>query len=73
MNDTPSHIEQKFRKMIMTRSGEERFLMGALMFDAAREMILASFPPDCPEAELRQRLCQRLYGKMPSEIVQARK
>jgi len=62
MNDTSPAIEQKMREMIMARSGEERFIMGALMFDAARDIILASLPKDLPEAELRIRLFERIYG-----------
>ena len=62
MNDTSPAIEQKMREMIMARSGEERFIMGALMFDAARDIILASLPKDLPEAELRSRLFERIYG-----------
>ena len=62
MNDTSPEVERKMREMIMARSGEERFIMGALMFDAAREIILASLPKDLPDAELRSRLFQRIYG-----------
>jgi hypothetical protein len=32
------------------------------MFDAARAMTLASFPPDLPADERRRRLFSRLYG-----------
>jgi len=46
----------------MALPGEERFVMGALMFDAAREMILASFPAGLSSMELRRRLYERLYG-----------
>ncbi|MGD0651679.1 MAG: hypothetical protein ABSA97_11170 [Verrucomicrobiia bacterium] len=63
MTDTPPEIENLVREKIMARSGEERFLMGARMFDAAKEMILASFPPDLPPAELKRRLFERLYGE----------
>ncbi len=62
MTDTPLEVERMFRRRLMARSNEERFLMGALMFDAARAMILASFPKDLTEAELKFRLCERLYG-----------
>ena len=62
MNDTSPAIEQKMREMIMARSGEVRFIMGALMFDAARDIILASLPKDLPEVELRSRLFERIYG-----------
>jgi hypothetical protein len=46
----------------MARSGEERFVMGAQMFDAAREMILASLPRDLSGEALRQKLFERIYG-----------
>ncbi|MFA5190585.1 MAG: hypothetical protein WC740_07665 [Verrucomicrobiia bacterium] len=62
MTDTPANVERMVREKLMSRSGEERFVMGALMFDAAREMILASFPPGLTEPELKRRLCERLYG-----------
>jgi hypothetical protein len=62
MTDTPANVERMAREMVMARSGEERFVMGALMFDAAREMILASFPPGLTDAEVKRRLCERLYG-----------
>jgi hypothetical protein len=62
MNDTPPEIEKKVREMLMARSGEERFIMGAHMFNAARDMILASFPADLPSSELKKRLFERIYG-----------
>ena len=62
MTDTPANVERMVREELMARSGGERFVMGALMFDAAREIILASFPPGLTEAERKRRLCDRLYG-----------
>ena len=62
MNDTPPAIEDKMRRMIMARSGAERMVMGASMFDAARAMVLASLPKDLSEDELRLRLLERIYG-----------
>ncbi|WP_150107283.1 hypothetical protein [Pedosphaera parvula] len=62
MNDTTPEIEQKVREMIMSRSGEERFIMGARMFSAAREMILASLPKDLSSDERKKLLFERVYG-----------
>ncbi len=62
MTDTSLEIQKKFDELIMARSGEERFIMGAQMFDAAVTMILASFPPELSEAERKRRLFERLYG-----------
>ncbi|MDX2031091.1 MAG: hypothetical protein SF339_10500 [Blastocatellia bacterium] len=62
MNDTPPEIARMVRERLLARSGEERLKMGSRMFLMARQMILASFPPDLPELEIKRRLCERLYG-----------
>ena len=62
MNDTPPEVERMLRDKIMARSGEERFIMGAQMFDSAREMVKASLPRGLSEAEQRRLLFKRLYG-----------
>lgn len=67
MTDTAPEIAEMVRWKLMSRSGEERFLMGVRMFDAAREMILASLPAGLSPQELKRQLFQRLYGQpMPS-------
>jgi hypothetical protein len=63
VTDTPPEIERMVRDKIMACSGEERFIMGAQMFDAAREMVKASLPRDLSEAEQRRLLFKRIYGK----------
>ncbi|HYY56297.1 MAG TPA: hypothetical protein VE842_03140 [Pyrinomonadaceae bacterium] len=68
MNDTPPEVEALVRAMMMARSGEERFVMGALMFDAAREFVIASLPRNLPPEEFKRRLFERIYG-FPLEIV----
>ena len=68
MNDTSPEIVEMVREMMMKRSGEERFVMGALMFDAAREIIIASLPQNLPPLEFKRRLFERIYG-FPLEIV----
>ena len=73
MNDTSPEVERKMREMIMARSGEERFIMGALMFDAAREIVLASLPKDLPDAELRNLLFERIYGKPLRDFINVKK
>ena len=62
MIDTPPEMERMMRAKIMARSGEERFVMGAQMFDSALEMMKASLPPGLPEAEQRRQLFKRIYG-----------
>jgi len=63
MSDTRPEIEQMTRDKIMARSGEERFIMGAQMFESAMEMAKASLPPGLPIAEQRRRLFKHIYGK----------
>ena len=62
MNDTSPEIQEKVRQMMMARSGEERFMMGASMFNTAREIVLASFPKNLSNVELKRRLFERFYG-----------
>jgi len=62
MNDTTPDIATIFRKRLLARPGAERVVMGSRMFDVARTIALASFPPGLSEIEIKRRLCQRLYG-----------
>ena len=62
MNDTDPKIAQLIRQRLMERSGAERVVMGSRMFDVAKAMILASLPPDLTPLEIKDRLCERLYG-----------
>jgi hypothetical protein len=63
MTDTPPDIDRIMRDKIMARSGEERFVMGAQMFDRAREMVKASLPQDLFEPEQCWQLFKRIYGE----------
>lgn len=63
MTDTPPEIERMLRAKIMALSGEERFIMGAQMFDSAREMVKASLPRGLSATEQRRQLFRRIYGK----------
>lgn len=62
MNDTSLEIAKMVRERLLARSGEERLQMASQMFEVARAMILASFPPGLSEIETKRRLCERLYG-----------
>src|SRR5687767_7802891 len=62
MNDTTPAIAAIVRERLLSRSGAERVVMGSRMFDVARTMALASFPPGLSEIETKRRLCERLYG-----------
>ena len=62
MNDTSPNIAAIFREHLLSRPGAERLVMGSRMFDVARTIALASFPPGLSETETKRRLCERLYG-----------
>jgi hypothetical protein len=62
MNDTSPNIAAIFREHLLSRPGSERVVMGSRMFDVARTIALASFPPGLSEIETKRCLCQRLYG-----------
>ena len=64
MNDTPPEIAELVRQKLMARSGAERFVMGARMFEATRTMALASLPPKLSPLDLGRRLFERLYGQL---------
>lgn len=72
MSDTTNPMRERYRRMLMARSGAERMAMGAAMFDAARAMLLASLPPDLTDREIRIALLERLYGRELGEELMRR-
>ncbi len=72
MNDTLGEIETKLHEMMMARSGAERMLMGASMFDAARAIVIASLPTNLSEDEFKQRLFERTYGAPMEDFLSGR-
>lgn len=62
MKDTSPEIERMVRERYLAMSPEERFLIGCQMFETARTIVLASFPPGLSAEEVRRRLCERFYG-----------
>jgi hypothetical protein len=63
MRDTSPEMEGVLRDKIMTLSNEERFIMGAQMFDSAREMVKESLPRGLSEMEQQRLLFKRIYGR----------
>jgi hypothetical protein len=65
MNDTSPEVEQRYRQLLLQRSGAERLAMGCSMFATARALAIASVlekEPFAPPATLRQALFVRFYG-----------
>ena len=62
MNDTSLETAALVQARLIAKTGEERFLMGVRMHEAARRMVLASFSPDLTDQERKRLLFQRFYG-----------
>lgn len=63
MDDTPSEVRRMMFDLLMALPPEERFVRGALMFDAAREMVIASLPRNLNPEDFRRALYERIYGE----------
>lgn len=65
LNDTPPDIEQRYRAMLMRRTGAERLIMGCAMRDTARAFVEASLreqDPNATEVTIRKGVFLRFYG-----------
>jgi hypothetical protein len=65
VKDTSAEMEERYRAMLMARSGEERVKMGDSMYSTARALVTASIrerDPGISPAALRQALFLRFYG-----------
>ena len=67
MNDTSPEMKKLYRKLLMQKTGEERFLMGLSMCDSAKRIVLSSFPEDLSDSEKKTRLLRRYYSNDFSE------
>lgn len=65
MNDTSAEMEERYRSMLLQRTGEERLIMGCAMRDTARAMVEASLREQDPNANvetIRKGVFLRFYG-----------
>lgn len=62
MNDTSPEIAAMVQARMMAKTGEERFLMGVRMHEAARRMVMASFPAGISIEQQKRLLYERFYG-----------
>jgi hypothetical protein len=65
VNDTPREIDERYRAMLMQRSGEERLIMGCAMRETARALVEASILEQDPHATveaLHTGVFLRFYG-----------
>lgn len=66
MRDTPPEVEERFRAMLLARSGEDRLKMGCSMHTFAQQIVRASVLARTPQstvADLRRAMFLRFYGR----------
>ena len=62
VTDTLPEVAREFRARMALMTPGDRLQMASGMYDLAREIILASLPPDLPEPERDYRLFVRMHG-----------
>ena len=63
MDDTSPEVKKLYHEMWMKLPEGERLIRTALMFNAVRDMVIASLPKDLPPDEFKRQLYQRIYGE----------
>ena len=64
MNDTHPDVAIRFRNLMMSKTGQERLLMGCSMYDTAKEIVRSSISngrPGITEADMRREVFLRFY------------
>ncbi|MCF8295971.1 MAG: hypothetical protein K9J13_00380 [Saprospiraceae bacterium] len=64
MKDTSKEMEKIYREMLMSKSGEERFLMGISMFQTAKKFVEASLPENLTAEEKYWAMIKRIYPEV---------
>jgi len=66
MNDTHPEMAVRFRELMMSKTGQERLLMGCSMYDTAKEIVCSSIynnNPGITKADMRREVFLRFYGQ----------
>jgi len=70
MFDTHPDVAIRFRELMMSKTGQERLLMGCSMYDTAKEIVRSAIynnRPRITDAELKREIFLRFYGQEFSE------
>ncbi len=65
MNDTHPEMTVLFRNLMMSKTGQERLLMGCSMYDAAKQIVLSAIynsRPGITDVEIKREIFLRFYG-----------
>jgi len=65
ISDTHPDIAIRFRDLMMSKTGEQRLLMGFSMYDTARQIVRSAIynsRPEITEEEMKKEIFLRFYG-----------
>jgi hypothetical protein len=66
MLDTHPDVAIQFRDLMMSKSGQERLLMGCSMYDTAKQIVRSAICNNRPwitDTEMKKEIFLRFYGK----------
>ena len=66
MFDTHLDVVIQFRDLMMSKSGQERLLMGCSMYDTAKQIVRSAVynsRPGITDVEMKKEIFLRFYGK----------
>ncbi len=66
MFDTHPEIAVRFRDLMMSKTGQERLLMGCSMYETAKQIVRSAIynsRPGITDAELKREIFLRFYGQ----------
>lgn len=65
MNDTHPDVAVRYRDLMMSKTGQERLLMGFSMYDTARQIVRSAIynnRPEINDEEMKKEIFLRFYG-----------
>ncbi len=65
MSDTPTQVQLRYKKMLMSRTPLERLRMVSKMYDSGRKLVIAGIQNERQQlnaSQLRGQLFLRMYG-----------
>jgi len=66
MNDTNPDVAVRFRDLMMSKTSQERLVMGCSMYDTAKEIVRSAVrnrQPGITDAEIKREIFLRFYGQ----------
>jgi hypothetical protein len=66
MFDTHPDVAIRYRDLMMSKSGQQRLLMGCSMYDTAKKIVRSAIynsRPEITEEEMKKEIFLRFYGR----------